>query len=155
MGHMLEGLSAAALPNQEVSRVIKFNRVAAVALLVATSLGSWAADEAPTPSAWEKVKAYTHQQKNEAMAEGKKLIAATDQQIAELSKQAKSSTGEVKAEHEKNMKELKAKKKAAQIQLDKMGKATSNVWDATKEGFTNAGKDLHAAYEKAAASAKK
>lgn len=95
------------------------------------------------------------QQKNEAVAEGKKLIAATDRQITELSKQAKISTGEVKAEHEKNMKDLEARKKAAAAQLDKMGKATSNAWDATKEGFTNAGKDLHAAYEKAAASAKK
>lgn len=47
-----------------------------------------------------------------------------------------------------------AKKAAAQAELDKMGKATSNVWDATKEGFTKAGKDLHAAYEKAEAAVK-
>jgi uncharacterized protein YoaH (UPF0181 family) len=135
--------------------MITFNRIAAVALLVTTSLGSWAAGEATTPGIWEKVKTFTHQQQKEAVAEGKKLMAATDKQIATLSKQVKSSTGEVKAEHEKNMKELKAKKDEAQVQLDKLGKATSNVWDATKEGFANAGKDLHAAYEKAAASAKK
>jgi len=136
--------------------MIRFNRMAAVALLVTISFGSWAkGDPPPTPSAWEKVKAFTHQQKNEAVAEGKKLIAATDKQITELSKQAKGAVGEAKTEHEKNMLELKAKKKQAQAQLDKMGKATGDAWDATKEGFTNAGKDLHAAYEKAAASAKK
>ncbi len=135
--------------------MIKFNRMAAVGLLVTASLGSWAAGEATTPGTWEKVKTFTHQQKNEAVAEGKKLIAATDKKITELSTQAKASTGQVKVEHEKNMAELKAKKKEAEVQLDKLGKATSNVWDATKEGFTNAGKDLHAAYEKAAASAKK
>jgi len=135
--------------------MIKFNRVAAVALLVTTSLASWAAGEANTPSTWEQFKAYTHQQKNEAVAEGKKLMAASDKKLAEMSQQAKNSTVEAKAEHEKNMRELQAKKKEAQEQLDKMGKATSNAWDATKEGFSNAYKDLHAAYEKAAASAKK
>ncbi len=135
--------------------MINLKRMAAVALLLATSLGSGAADDPQGPGAWEKFKAYTHQQKNEAVAEGKKLMAATDKKIAELSKQAKASTGEVKAEHEKNMAELQAKKKEAQAQLDKLGKATGNAWDATKEGFSNAGKELHTAYEKAVASAKK
>ena len=135
--------------------MIKFIRVAAVAWLAAASLGSWAAGEASASSDWEKFKGYTHQQKDKAVVEGKKLIAATDKKITELSKQAKDSTGQVKVEHEKNMQELKAKKKEAEVQLDKLGKATSNAWDATKEGFSNAYKDLHAAYEKAAASAKK
>lgn len=134
---------------------MKLNRVAAVALLVATSLGSWAAGEAPTASAWEKVKTYTHQQKNEAVAEGKKLIAATDREIGELTRQTKSSTSEALAEHEKNMKELKAKKREAQVHLNKMTKASGNAWEATKDGFANAGKELQAAYEKATASAKK
>jgi hypothetical protein len=135
--------------------MLKFNRIAAAALLVATSLSVFAAGEAPTPTAWDKVKTFTHEQKEAAVTEGKKLIAATDKQIAEMSKQAKNSTAETKAAHEKNIQELQAKKKEAQAQLEKMGKATSNAWDATKEGFTKAGKDLHAAYEKAAASAKK
>jgi hypothetical protein len=72
-----------------------------------------------------------------------------------MSQQAKNSTAEAKAEHEKNMRGLQAKKKEAQEQLDKMAKATSDAWDATKEGFSNAYKDLHVAYEKATASAKK
>lgn len=135
--------------------MIKFKRMAIVGLLVGTSLSSWATGPAATPSTWEQFKTFTHQQKNEAVAEGKKVLAAMDKQIAEMSKQVKSSTGEAKAEQEKNMKELVAKKKEAQSQLDKMGKATSNAWDATKEGFGNAAKDLQAAYDKAAASAKK
>jgi len=135
--------------------MIKFNRFAAVALLLATSLGSWAAGEAAAPGPWEKFKTFTHQQKNEAVAEGKKLIAATDKKMAEMSKQAKGATGDVKVAHEKNMKELKAKKKEAEVQLGKMGKSASGAWDATKEGFSNAYKDLHESYEKAAASVKK
>ncbi len=132
--------------------MIKFNRIAAAAVLAATSLASWAA---PPPSAWEQVKTFTHQQKDAAVTEGKKLMAATDKKIAEMSKQTKHASAETKAAHEKNMQELKAKRKEAQDHLDKMGKATSNAWDATKEGFTNAGKDLHAAYEKATASSTK
>jgi hypothetical protein len=135
--------------------MFKLKRMAAVALLVTTSFASLAAGETPTASAWDQFKAFTHQQKNEAVAEGKKLIAATDKQIAVLSKEIKNSTGEAKVAHEKNMLELKAKKKEAQAQLNKMGKSSSDAWEATKEGFSNAGKDLHAAYEKAAAAVKK
>ena len=135
--------------------MIKFKRMAVVAMMVGTSLASWATGTAPAPSTWEQFKAFTHQQKNDAVVEGKKFLAATDKQIAEMSKQAKHSTAETKAAHEQNMKELQSKKKEAQAQLDKMGKATSNAWDATKEGFGNAAKDLQAAYDKAAASAKK
>mgnify|MGYP001805989253 CR=1 FL=1 len=131
--------------------MMKSKQAAAAVLLVATTLGSWAAGEGATPTTWEKVKTYTHEQKKEAVAEGKKLIAASDKKLAELSEQVKTSTGQAKAEHEKNMQELKAKKKAAEVQLEKMGKATSNVWDATKEGFSNAGKELQVAYDKAAA----
>ena len=127
--------------------MIKFNRVAAVALLLATSAGCWAA-EAAAPGTWEKVKAFTHEQKKDAVAEGKKLIAATDKKIAELGKQAKNSTGDVKASHEKNMKELQAKKKEAQVHLDKLEKASSKAWDATKEGFSNAYKELQQASSK-------
>jgi RNA polymerase sigma-70 factor (ECF subfamily) len=141
-------------PKPEDPSMLNLNRIAAVALLAATSLASWAADEAASPSAWEKFKAFTHQQKNEAVAEARKLIAATDKQIAELSQQARNSTGELKAEHEKNMVELKAKKKAAEAELAKLGQASSGVWEATKEGFSKASRELQAAYEKAAASAK-
>lgn len=135
--------------------MIMFNRAAAIALLLATSLGSWAAGENATPNAWwEKVKAYTHEQKNEAVAEGKKVIAATDKKIAELSQQAKSASGQAKVEHEKNMQDLKAKKKEAQVHLEKLEKSSSKAWDATKEGFSNAYKDLDQAYTKAAAAVK-
>jgi hypothetical protein len=155
MGHQRNGSPAGGSSETGVCKVIKFKSIAIAALLVGTSLASWATGPAPAPSNWEQFKAFTHKQKNEAVAEGKKLIAATDKKIDELSKQAKASTGETKAAHEKNMKELVAKKKEAQAQLDKMGKATSDAWDAAKESFTKAGKDLHAAHDKAAPSEKK
>ena len=126
-----------------------FKALSAAVLLAASSL-SMAAE----PTAWEKIKSFAHESKKEAVAEGKKAIAATDKQIAALKKDIGKSTGEAKVAHEKNMKELQAKRKVAQAELGKMQKSAANTWDATKEGFSNAYKDLHQAYEKAAAAAK-
>jgi len=120
------------------------------AVLLAASTLSMAAE----PTTWEKVKSFAHESKKEAVAEGKKAIAATDKQIAALKKDVARSTGEAKVAHEKNMKELQAKRKVAQAELGKMQKSASNTWDATKEGFSNAYQDLHQSVEKATAAAK-
>jgi len=118
----------------------------AAAALCAATLSATAADD---PSTWEKIKGFTHQQKDQAVAEAKKLIAATDKQIDALAAQTKKSGAEAKAAHQQSMKELQAKKKLAQAELRKLEKASSNAWDATKDGFSNAYKDLKAAYNKA------
>lgn len=120
------------------------------AVLLAASSLSMAAE----PSTWEKIKSYAHESKKEAVAEGKKAIAATDKQIASLKQEIAKSAGEAKVAHEKNMKELQAKRKVAQAELGKMEKSAAKTWDATKEGFSNAYKDLHESYEKAASAAK-
>jgi hypothetical protein len=90
---------------------------------LALACGSARAEE----STWEKIKAYTHTQKKEAIAEGKKLLAATDKKIAALNKEAKHSSAETKAAHDKNMAELAAKKKAAQAELARLEKAAANT----------------------------
>ena len=113
------------------------------------------AEPAKAATTWDSVKDFSHQEKNKAVAAGKKLIAETDKKIDELGKQVKNSGAETKAAHEANMKELKEKKMAVQAELDKMGKASGEVWDATKTGFSDAGKALGAAYDKAAAAVKK
>lgn len=110
---------------------------------------------AKAETTWDNIKDFSHKEKTKAMAAGKQLIAETDKKIAEVSKAAKNSTGETKKAHEANMLELKEKKVAAQAELAKMGKATGEVWDATKTGFSDAGKALAAAYDKAAAAVKK
>lgn len=106
-------------------------------------------------TAWERFKAYSHNEKEIAVQEGKKLIAATDRHIAELKKQAKSADKKTRAAYEAEIKTLEAKKKDAKMHLDKMAKASANSWDATKEGFANAYRDLHEGYDKAVAAAKK
>lgn len=127
-----------------------FIKALSAAVLLAASTLSMAAE----PTTWEKVKSFAHERKQDAVAEGKKAIAATDKQIAALKKDVARSTGEAKVAHEKNMKELQAKRKLAQAELGKMQKSASNTWDATKEGFSNAYQDLHQSVEKATAAAK-
>lgn len=118
----------------------------------------WAADppaRAEAEATWDSVKAFSVKEKDKAVAAGKKLIAETDRKIADLARQAKGATGETKAAHEANMKDLQEKKQAAQAELARLGKASGEAWDATKTGFSDAGKALSAAYDKAAAALKK
>jgi hypothetical protein len=110
---------------------------------------------AKAEATWDSIKDFSHKEKDKAVTAGKQLIAATDKKIAEVAKAAKNSTGETKKAHEANMAELKEKKKAAQAELAKLGKASADVWDATKTGFQNAGKALSDSYDKAAAAVKK
>ena len=134
---------------------------AALSLCLGLALSAQAATEAvktepaKAETTWDNIKDFSHKEKTKAVAAGKKLIAETDKKIAELAKQTKNATAETKAAHEANMKELQEKKKAAQAELDKLGKASGEVWDATKTGFSDAGKALGAAYDKAAAAVKK
>ena len=129
---------------------------AALSLCLGMALSAQAANEpAKTEGTWDSVKAFSHKEKEKAVAAGKKLIEETDKKIAALAKDTKNATAETKAAHEANMKELQEKKKAAQAELDKLGKASGEVWDATKTGFSDAGKALAAAYDKAAAAIKK
>jgi Spy/CpxP family protein refolding chaperone len=140
----------------EESDMQSLKRIAIATVLALVSTVAVAAGETSTePSAWEKFKAYTHQQKQEAVAEGKKLVAETDEKIDELKAQAKESSAETKAAYRRNMRDLQHKKREAKVELAKLEKASSSAWDATKEGFANAYHDLHQSYEKAVAAAKK
>lgn len=136
---------------------------AALSLCLGLTLSAQAANEpakkaeatAKAETTWDSIKDFSHKEKDKAVAAGKKLIAETDKKIDALAKDTKNATAETKKAHEANMKELQEKKKAAQAELDKLGKAGGEVWDATKTGFHNAGKALHESYEKAAAAVKK
>jgi hypothetical protein len=53
------------------------------------------------------------------------------------------------------MKEMKEKRAETAKKLDELGKASAQSWDATKQGFSDAYKDLQKSYDKAVASFKK
>jgi hypothetical protein len=109
---------------------------------------------AAEPTATEKVSSYAHERKQEAVAEGKRLIAEADKKIAEMKKQTQHSSAEAKAAYEANMKELQQKKKEAQMQLAKLQRASAKTWDATKEGFANAYQAMRTAFDKATSETK-
>lgn len=132
-----------------------FKRVLVAGFLAAASLmASAAGEDGKGQSQWEKLKAYSHQQKTEAVAEGKKLLAETEQKIDELKGRAKETSAEAKGTYERNMRDLQEKRTQAKAQLERLEKSSSGAWDATKEGFSNAYQDLRQAYEKAVAAAK-
>jgi len=120
-----------------------------------TALASTALFAAEDPSAWDKTKTFAHTQKDAAVAEARRLVRSIDQQMTEVSKQAKQTGAEAKATHQQNMMELAAKKKQAEESLTKLQASSSSAWEATKEGFGKAYQDLHQAYRKAVDSAKK
>jgi hypothetical protein len=99
--------------------------------------------------AWDTVKSYTVEKKDEAVTYGKKLVRQSDREIKELDRKASKASDEAKAQFQSDVKELKAKRKHASQKLDEMGKATAGAWDEAKNGFADAYKDLHDSYEKA------
>ncbi|MCM5570082.1 hypothetical protein M6I34_06145 [Burkholderiaceae bacterium FT117] len=108
-----------------------------------------ASAHATEQNTWEKVKAYSHEKKNEAIEHGKAILAQTEKKIDELEKSAAASGREARAVHEENMKALRAKKKLAQEKLASMERSSGQAWEATKSGFSEAYEDLHRSYEKA------
>jgi hypothetical protein len=104
-----------------------------------------------TAEAWQAFADYTHAKKNDAVTYGKKLIQDSDKKMKQLEGQAAKASGDVKAEYNKAIKDLKAKHAEASKKLDEMSKASASSWDATKQGFADAYKDLHQSFDKVAA----
>ena len=126
---------------------------AMMALGSATALAaSHAAGE--KSSTWEDVKSWTHDKKNDAVAAGKKMIAATDKKMEEAQAQAKKAGTDTSEAHKQNMKDLQAKKAAAAAQLEKMEKAGATAWTGTRDAFAAAYKDLTESSDKAAGAKK-
>src|SRR5262249_51067179 len=107
--------------------------------------------EKKTGEAWDSVKSYSVDKKNDAVAYGKKLVHETNYQIKGLEKKAAQASGDAKARYNREIIDLKAKSKNASKKLDEMGKATGAAWDNAKNGFADAYRDLSQSFEKAAA----
>jgi hypothetical protein len=131
------------------------NTATTLAFATLLALGSTAALAAShlaseKQSTWEDVKSWTHEKKNDAVATGKKMIAATDKKIDEMQAQAKKAGTDTSDAHKKNMAELQAKKAAAAAELAKMEKAGATAWTGTRDAFAAAYKDLTESSDKAA-----
>jgi hypothetical protein len=107
--------------------------------------------EKKTGEAWDTVKSYSVEKKNDAVAYGKKLVRESNNQIKGLEKKAAQASGDAKARYNREIKDLKTKSKNASKKLDEMGKASGAAWDNAKNGFADAYRDLSQSFEKAAA----
>ena len=103
----------------------------------------------------DKSSGYTYEKKNEAMTHGKKLMSDFDVKMKQLEAQISRDASATKADAQRQMKELKAKRAETGKQLDELGHASAQSWDSMKKSFANAYKDLQHSYDRAAASFKK
>lgn len=136
--------------------------ILAIALSVILTQAAPAAGQTSTKDVTQKagetgdaIKNYTVDKKNEAVAYGKKLVSDLDVKTKELEAQVSRDTSAAKADLQRQLNELKAKRAQAGKKLDELGKASAESWDSVKGGFADAYKDLHRAYDKAAASLRK
>ncbi|MGH7334309.1 MAG: hypothetical protein ACREKS_16505 [Candidatus Rokuibacteriota bacterium] len=101
-----------------------------------------------TAEAWEALKDYTVEKKKDAVAYGQKLVKESDGKIKELEGKASTASGDLKAQYDKGIKDLKAKRAHATRKLDEMGKASASAWEDAKQGFADAYRELYQAYGK-------
>ena len=104
--------------------------------------------EKKTADTWERLKNYTHAKKNEAVAYGSKLMEQTDAQIKQLQAKASKASGTTKAEYNRQIAGLKDKQAEAGSRLTAMRNATSASWEAAKQGFADAYRDLRETYHR-------
>ena len=121
---------------------------ALLALCGATALAASHAG-ADKGSTWEDIKTWSHEKKSDAVAAGKKMLAATDDKIKALDAEARKSGTDTQAAHKKNMQELKAQREAAAKKLAQLEKASATAWTGTRDAFAAAYKDLTDSHAKA------
>lgn len=132
--------------------------VALCALVMAT--GPVAAQTSTTTtdqstSTTEKMKSYSVEKKKEAVAYGKKMMSDFDVKMKELERQVSRDASATKADAQRQLNELKAKRTETKKKLDELGRASTQSWDSVKQGFADAYKDLQQSYDRAVASFKK
>lgn len=132
-------------------------KILGVAACVIAAAGPVAAQTSTQTSGdtTDKMKSYSVEKKNEAVAYGKKMMSDMDVKIKELEAQMSRDMSAAKADAQRGMKEMKEKRAETAKKLDELGKASAQSWDATKQGFSDAYKDLQKSYDKAVASFKK
>ena len=102
-----------------------------------------------TREAWDAFKAYLSDQKQKAVEHGRELLEKADAEIDKLQDKAAHASGETKSRYNEEVKKLKQKRAKAAEKLDDLGNATADGWEATKEGFVEAYRDLYDAYREA------
>lgn len=95
-----------------------------------------------TGEALEAMKAFTVEQKDKAVAQGREMLDSMDRQIEKLDRQITETKRDVSAETREEWREQKARlvelRADAAAKLDSLGDSTADAWKDVKDGFTDA-----------------
>ena len=100
-------------------------------------------------NAWDNVKSYTFDKRNDFTANAKALNATLDAQVSEL--HANYSDATASASRKAAMAELKDSEADYKVKLDALGTATADTWDSAKQNVIASWDKLQASYYKARA----
>jgi len=102
-----------------------------------------------TREAYETAVQYTKQQKEEFQRKVQAKLDEYRKRIYELQVEAEEMSAQMKANMNRRIKDLEAKREAAEEKLTQLESASGKAWAEIKEGLDQAVKDLGQAYEDA------
>ena len=100
-------------------------------------------------NAWDNVKSYTFDKRNDFTANAKAVTSKMDAQVSEL--RANYSEANASASRKAAMAELKDSEADYKSKLDALGNATADTWDSAKQNVIASWDKLQASYYKARA----
>jgi low affinity Fe/Cu permease len=86
---------------------------------------------------WYLGKSYTYQERNKFKASADSAEKALDNDIANLQHEARTATGQVKSQYQKEVRQLKEQKRKLDIQMRKYNRITQSKWDDFKAQVTS------------------
>jgi len=100
-------------------------------------------------NAWDDVKSYTFEKRNDFSTSAKALSSKMDSQVSEL--RANYSEANASASRKAAMAELKDSEADYKAKLDALGNATADTWESAKQNVIASWDKLQASYYKARA----
>jgi hypothetical protein len=115
----------------------------------ATAKEAYADTKSAMSNAWDEVKAFSFDRKNDFTASAKALSARAEAQMSEL--RADYSEAKASASRKAAMSELKDSESNYKERVDALGNATAATWDSAKQNVIAAWDRLQASIQKARA----
>ncbi len=100
-------------------------------------------------NAWDNVKSFTFDKRDDFSASAKALTSKMDAKVSEL--RANYSDAKASASRKAAMEELKNSEADYKAKLDALGTATADTWDSAKQNVISSWDHLQASYDKARA----
>lgn len=114
-----------------------------------TAKDMYSDSKASIANAWDSVKSYTFEKRDDFSATAKSMSASMDAKISEV--RANYSEAKASASRKAAMNELKNSESDYKAKLDALGNATAATWDSAKQNVIAAWDRLEASYKKARA----